>query len=355
MEFNIGQNKLGEKHPVFIVAEISANHGQDFDMAIEMIRSAKACGADAVKFQTYTPDTMTLDLKTEPFMIYHHKWGGKSLYDLYKKAYTPWEWFPALKEECIKNDIIFFSTAFDVTSVDFLESLDVPVHKIASFELTDISLIKYMAKTGKPLIISTGMANEDEINEAVKAARDAEVKELMLLKCVSSYPTDPKDMNLRSIRALKEHYKCCVGFSDHTLGTTVPIAATTLGVMFIEKHFILDKSKETPDSFFSINPKELKDLVSNVRMIEECLGDEDVVINKQEKDSVNFRRSLFIVEDVRKGEMLTEKNVRSIRPGQGLKPKYYNDVVGKVACQDIKKGTPLDWSLIQKNEHENKN
>lgn len=346
--FSIGNRILGENYPAFIVAEVSANHRQDLNLALEMIRSAKACGADAVKFQTYTPDTMTLDLRTEHFMIEHPKWGGQTLHSLYESAYTPWEWFPELQKTARECDIIFFSTAFDPTSIDFLEELEVPVHKIASFELTDIPLISYAAGTGKPLIMSTGMASEEEIEDAVKAALDGGAPEILLLKCVSSYPAELSDMNLRAITRMRDKYGCCIGFSDHSRGNTASVAAVSLGAVFIEKHFILDKSVETPDSFFSIDPDELKDLVETVRDLKQGLGNDDSSRLEQERDSNIFRRSLFVVEDVKAGEIFTKHNIRSIRPGSGLKPKYLPEIIGQKATCDIAKGTPLAWNLVRK-------
>jgi pseudaminic acid synthase len=329
-----------------IVAEISANHGQDFKRAILLIKKAKECGADAVKFQTYTPDTLTLDVDNKYFMLHHPKWGGQSLYQLYKKAYTPWEWFRRLKKIADDLGIIFFSTAFDKTAVDFLDGLGVPFHKIASFELVDLPLIEYAAKTKKPLILSTGMATLSEIKEAVCAARNAGAKEMVLLKCVSSYPARPKDMNLKTIEDMGRLFGLPIGLSDHTLGTAVSVAAVCLGARMIEKHFTLSRKIKTPDSFFSIEPQELKKLVEDVRMAEDALGRVYYGLSKEEKKSIIYRRSLFTVKDIKKGEIFNEENIRSIRPAAGLKPRHLDRALGRRARRDIKRGRPLDWSLI---------
>ena len=330
----------------FVIAEVSANHGQDFQTAVNMIREAKRCGADAVKFQTYTPDTITLNSDKPWFNIGHSKWKGQTLYELYKKAYTPWDWFDRLKKVADEEGIIFFSAAFDKTAVDLLESLKVPFHKVASFELNDLPLIEYMAKTKKPLIMSTGMATVSEIKDAVRTAQKAGAREVVLLKCVSSYPADPKDMNLKTIPDLKKRFGCTVGLSDHSLGPTAAIAAVCMGAQVVEKHFILSKKVKTPDSFFSIDPAELKDLVNQIRTTEEMLGKVFYGLSAQEKENRIFRRSLFAVKDIGKGETLTEENVRSIRPAHGLSPKYLKDVLGKKAKTMIVYGTPLKKSLV---------
>lgn len=330
----------------FVIAEVSANHGQDFQTAVNMIREAKRCGADAVKFQTYTPDTITLNSDKPWFNIGHSKWKGQTLYELYKKAYTPWDWFERLKKVADEEGIIFFSAAFDKTAVDLLEGLKVPFHKVASFELNDLPLIEYMAKTKKPLIMSTGMATVSEIKDAVRTAQKAGAREVVLLKCVSSYPADPKDMNLKTIPDLKKRFGCTVGLSDHSLGQTAAIAAVCMGAQVVEKHFILSKKVKTPDSFFSIDPAELKDLVNQIRTTEEMLGKVFYGLSAQEKENRIFRRSLFAVKDIGKGETLTEENVRSIRPAHGLSPKYLKDVLGKKAKTMIVYGTPLKKSLV---------
>jgi len=332
---------------VFIVAEISANHGQSFKRAVSLIKKAKESGADAVKFQTYTPDTITIDSQRKYFMVRHPKWGGQSLYQLYKKAYTPWNWFKRLKKIADDLDIVFFSTAFDNTAVDFLEGLNVPVHKIASFELVDLPLVEYMAKTGKPLIMSTGMATQQEIKEAIVAARQAGATEIILLKCVSNYPTKPDDMNLRTIPHMEKTFRCSVGLSDHTLGIGASIAAVSLGACMVEKHFTLSRQIETPDSFFSIEPHEFKTLVENIRIAEVALGTSCYAKVADEKSRI-FRRSLFAVKDIKKGEMFTEENVRSIRPAYGLPPKHLKSILGKKSSKKISKGTPLKFEFIKK-------
>lgn len=337
--------KIGKDYPVFIVAEISANHGQDLKRAISLIKKAKESGADAVKFQTYTPDTMTIDVNNKYFRIKHPKWGGQTLYQLYQKAYTPWKWFKELKKVSDDLGIIFFSTAFDKTAVDFLEELRVPLHKIASFELVDLPLIEYMAETQKPLILSTGMASVSEIKEAVKTAKNAGAKDILLLKCVSSYPAMPEEMNLRTIPHMKQLFRCPVGLSDHTLGIGVSIAAVLMEAVIIEKHFTLSRKIKTPDSFFSIEPRELKELVENTRIVEKALGKVHYGLTKEERETKFFRRSLFAVKDIKNGEIFSEENIKSIRPTYGLHPKYLKDILNNKAKKEIKKGTPLTWSM----------
>jgi len=332
---------LNKCSSVYIAAEISANHGQDLKRALKMIRVAKACGADAVKFQTYTPDTLTLNVDNKYFRIRHPKWGGQTLYQLYQKAYTPWKWFKKLKKEADTIGIDFFSTAFDKTSVDFLEDLGAFCHKIASFELVDLPLIAYAAKTKKPLILSTGMATFREIKEAVDVARKAGCRDLTLLKCVSSYPADPKQMNLNTIPDMIKRFNFRIGLSDHTMGTGVATAAVVLGARFIEKHFTLSRKIKTPDSFFSLEPHELKNLVDNVRLVEQSLGKVHYGPTKDEEKSRVFRRSLFVSRDIKKGERFTAVNVRSVRPSYGAKPKYLGAILGKKAKRALKVGTPL--------------
>jgi pseudaminic acid synthase len=332
---------------IFIIAEVSANHGQDFNRAVEMIKTAKECGVDAVKFQCYKLDTMTLDCDNKYFIIEHPQWGGQTLYELYKKAYTPWEWFPKLKKIAEKEDILFFATTFDKNSTDFLEELGVPIHKIASFELVDLPLIEYTAKTKKPLIISTGMGSMEEIKEAVDTVKKTGVKDLTLLKCVSSYPAEPEEINLKTLLDMQERFNCKIGLSDHTLGIGVSVAAVALGAKVIEKHFTLSRDIKTPDSFFSIEPGELKGLVENVRIAEKAIGKVHYGLTKKEEQSKVFRRSLFVVKDIKKGEKFTEENVKSIRPGYGLKPKYLDEMLGKKAKENIGERTPLRWRLIQ--------
>jgi pseudaminic acid synthase len=334
------------KKKVLVVAEISANHGQNFNRAIKLIREAKKSGAGAVKFQTYMPDTITLDVDKKDFRVHHEKWGGQTLYSLYKKAYTPWHWFKKLKQVADDEGLVFFSTAFDKTAVDFLEDLGVPFHKVASFELVDIPLIEYMAKTGKPLIISTGMATLPEVKEAVSAARKAGAGAITLLKCVSGYPAEPEDMNLMTLPDIQRRFRTCVGISDHTLGIAVSVASVALGAVMIEKHLTLSRKIQTEDSFFSIEPLELKALVENVQVIEKALGEVFYGVTKQEKNSIIYRRSLFAAKDIIKGESFTDDNIKSYRPAIGMKPKYLKLILGKNARTNIKRGTPMDWKFV---------
>ena len=343
----INNKKIGENYPVFIIAELSANHLQKFDNAVKLIKAAKEAGADAVKLQTYTPDTITIDCDNEYFQIKQGTlWDGKTLYQLYKEAYMPWEWQPKLKEIADEIGIDFFSTAFDPTAVDFLEEMGVPVHKVASFEIVDIPLIKKMASTGKPLIISTGMATLSEIEEAVQAARKAGATEIALLKCTSAYPAPPEEMNLRTIPHLAEAFGVPVGLSDHTLGIAVPVAAVALGACIVEKHFTLSRDIPGPDSAFSLEPQEFKAMVEAIRVAEKALGKVSYEVGEREAASRVFRRSLFVVKDMKAGEVFTHENVRSIRPGYGLPPKFLKEVLGRRAACDIKAGTPFEWRMI---------
>jgi pseudaminic acid synthase len=346
MRLNFRYNTAGPNNSVFVIAEVSANHGQCFETAVEMIKAAKDCGADAVKFQAYTPESMTIDCKSKCFQVDHPKWGGQSLYELYEKAYTPWEWFKDLKRTADELDIIFLCTAFDKTSVDMLEELDICAHKIASFELVDLPLIAHAAKTGKPLIISTGMGGIDEIADAVDTARRAGAGDVTLLKCVSSYPAKPEEMNLKTIEDMKTRFNCSVGLSDHSLGIASSICAAALGAEVIEKHFTLSRQDDTPDSFFSIEPAELKELVENIRIAEKAIGGVHYGVTGDEENNRIFRRSLFAVENIMAGQEFSQDNIRSIRPGYGLSPKFIDDVIGKTAVCDIEKGTPLSRDLI---------
>ena len=344
----INDRCIGGSNLVYIIAEMSANHNQDFDKAVKILRAAKEAGADAVKLQTYTPDTMTISCDNEYFRIGKGTlWEGRTLYDLYSEACMPWEWQPKLKK--IANDLRLdlFSTAFDPSAVDFLEEMGVPVHKIASFEVVDIPLIEHMAQTGKPLIISTGMATLAEIEDAVQAARNAGATQIALLKCTSAYPAPPEEMNLQTIPHLAEAFHVPVGLSDHTLGIAVPVAAVALGACIVEKHFTLSRAVPGPDSAFSLEPHEFKAMVEAIRIAEKALGEVYYggMGNREAKSRV-FRRSLFVVKDMKAGEVFTEKNVCSIRPGHGLPPKLLKDVIGRQAAHDIKRGTPLEWKLI---------
>jgi len=346
-QFSIGNTKIGTGYATYVIAEMSANHNQDFSRAVALIKKAKECGADAVKFQAYTPDTLTINVDNKHFRIKHPKWGGQTLYELYKKAYIPWEWFQKLKKVADDLGILFFATAFDKTSVDFLEELNVRIHKISSFEIVDLPLIEYVAKTKKPLILSTGMATVLEIKEAVDTAKRAGAKKIILLRCVSSYPAKPEEMNLRAIPYMKKVFGCPVGLSDHSLGIGVSVCAVAVGASIVEKHFTLSRKIKTADSFFSIEPEELKELVTNIRIAEKALGKVQYELTADEKKSRIFRRSLFVVEDVEKGQIFSEDNIKSIRPGSGLKPKYIDAVLGRKAKVNIKGGTPLSWDLIE--------
>lgn len=338
---------IGDGQRVYVVAEVSANHGQNYNRAAAMIRRAKACGADAVKFQTYTPDSLTIDSRRKYFRIKHPQWGGQTLHELYEKAYTPWHWFAKLKKVADAEGITFLSTALDRAAVDLLEELDVPAHKIASFELVDLGLIEYAAATGKPVILSTGMATVPEITEAVRTARKAGARDIILLKCVSAYPAGPQEMNLRTIPDMGERFGCPVGLSDHTLGIGVSVAAVSLGAVMIEKHFTLSRKIQTLDGFFSIEPAEMKELVDGIRVAEQAMGKVSYEISKSQKASRVFRRSLFAVEEIRKGDCFTPENVRSIRPADGLKPKHLGRILGRKARRRIARGTPLTWDMIR--------
>jgi len=348
MEINITNKKIGDGHPVFIIAELSANHLQKFDLAVETIKAIKEAGADAVKLQTYTPDTITIDSDNEYFQIKQGTlWDGKTLYQLYQEAYTPWEWQPKLKEIAESLGLICFSSPFDKTAVDFLEKMNVPAYKIASFEITDMPLIEYVASKGKPVIISTGIATLNDIEEAVNACKRVGNDQIALLKCTSAYPTPLEAVNLKTIPHLAETFKTIVGLSDHTMGISVPIAAVSLGAKIIEKHFIIDRKLGGPDAAFSLEPEEFKAMVIAVREVEKALGEVSYKLTEKMKKSKEFSRSLFVVKDIKRGETLTEENVRSIRPGFGLLPKYLNGILGKKSKKDIKKGTPLTWDLIE--------
>ncbi|HEY7314147.1 MAG TPA: pseudaminic acid synthase [Gemmataceae bacterium] len=344
----IAGRAVGPGHPTYVIAELSANHGQQFEQAVQLIRAARDAGADAVKLQTYRADTLTLRSDRPEFRVGGGTlWDGRTLYDLYGEAYTPWDWQPRLKTVAEDLGLDFFSTAFDPTAVAFLESLDVPVHKIASFEIVDIPLIETMAHTGKPLILSTGMASREEVAEAIEAARRAGASQIALLKCTSAYPAPPEAMNLRSIPHLAETFGVPVGLSDHTLGIAVPVVAVTLGACMIEKHLTLSRAIPGPDSAFSLEPSEFKAMVEAVRTAEKAIGTVHYGPSADEARSRVFRRSLFVVADVKAGEVFTSQNVRSIRPGHGLAPKSLHRVLGGRAAADIERGTPLSWHLIE--------
>lgn len=344
----IGDRIIGENQPCFIIAELSANHNGNLQVAIDTIRAAKKTGADAIKLQTYTPDTLTIDCNNEYFKIQGGTlWDGKTLYELYGEAYTPWEWHKQLFDVAREEGLICFSSPFDFTAVDFLETLDVPAYKIASFEIQDIPLIEYTASKGKPIIMSTGIATEEDIKLAVDTCRKVGNNNIILLKCTSSYPAPLELANLNTIPDLKERFNVEVGFSDHTYGHLAPVVATTLGATVIEKHFILHKEVGGPDADFSLDVDEFTEMVTAVRDTEKLLGNVSYDISEKVKKNRKFARSLFIVEDIKAGEIITEKNVRSIRPGYGLHPKYYKEILGKTLTSDTIKGTPLSLDLIK--------
>ena len=348
MELKIGDKNIGDKHSVFIIAELSASHLQNYDLAVDTLKAMKESGADAVKLQTYTPDTMTIDSDNECFQIDQGTlWDGMTLYQLYQEAYTPWEWQPKLKEIAEELGLICFSSPFDKTAVDFLEEMNVPAYKVASFEITDIPLIEYIASKGKPVIISTGIATLADIKEAVNACKRMGNDQIALLKCTSAYPAPLEEINLRTIPNLADTFNTVVGLSDHSLGISVPIASVALGTKIIEKHFILNRKLGGPDATFSMEPDEFRTMVDAVRDVEKALGSVNYNLTEKTMKSREFSRSLFAVEDIKAGESFTEENVRSIRPGFGLHPRYYGQILGKKARTDIKKGTPLDWGLIE--------
>jgi pseudaminic acid synthase len=343
----IAGREVGPGRPVYVIAEMSANHNQDFDQAVKIIQAANACGVDAIKLQTYTADTMTIASDRPEFRVGPGTlWEGQRLHDLYTQASTPWEWQARLQRVAHDLGLDFFSTAFDAAAVDFLEELRVPVHKIASFEIVDLPLIRRMARTGKPLIISTGMSRLEEIEEAVATARAAGAVQIALLKCTSAYPAAPEDMNLNTIPHLARTFQVPVGLSDHTMGTTVPVAAVALGACIVEKHFTLSRAIPGPDSAFSLEPGELAEMVRSIRIAEAALGTVRYGSGDKEEKSKVFRRSLFVVRDVKAGEPFTADNVRAIRPGFGLHTRHLGEVLGGRASRDVSAGTPVSWDLL---------
>ncbi len=330
--------KIGSNHLPYIVAEMSANHNGNIDNAYKIIDMAKACGADAIKLQTYHPDTITMDINTPEFMIEGGLWGGQSLYELYKGAFMPWEWHKPLFDYAEKLDITIFSSPFDNTAVDLLEDLNTPAYKIASFEAVDLPLIKYVAQTGKPMIISTGMADVEEIEEAIEAAKEGGCKELAILHCVSGYPAPAQDYNLKTLVDMQQRFGLVTGLSDHTMNNTTAIASIALGASIIEKHVTLDRNGGGPDDSFSLESKELQELCIGARTVWESLGKVDYSKKSSEQSNVKIRRSLYFVEDIKAGEIITETHVKSIRPGYGLKPKELNRVLGSVMLVNAFKG-----------------
>ncbi|HYK74002.1 MAG TPA: pseudaminic acid synthase [Pseudoneobacillus sp.] len=344
----IGTKKIGKSEKPFIIAEMSGNHNQSLERALKIVDLAAEAGVDAVKLQTYTPDTMTLDIHTGEFFIDidTNLWKGQSLYNLYKEAYTPWEWHEAIFNRCKEHGMLAFSSPFDETAVDFLETLEVPAYKIASFENVDIPLIKKVAATGKPIIISTGMATVAEIDEAVQAVRSQGNEQIILLKCTSTYPATPENSHIATIPHMKNVFGTEVGLSDHTMGVGTAVAAVTLGAVVIEKHFTISRQEGGVDAAFSLEPNELKLLVEETERASKSLGEIHYGPTESEKPSLQHRRSLYIGVDLKEGDVLTKENVRVIRPGHGLPPKYLDLVIGKRVKKDVSKGTPLDWEIL---------
>jgi pseudaminic acid synthase len=343
----INGRKIGNGFSPYIIAEMSANHNGDINNAYKIIDMAKSSGADCVKVQTYTPDTLTIDSKLPDFQLTEGLWAGQSLYELYKGAFMPWEWHQPLFDYAKKVGITIFSSPFDNTAVDLLENLNTPAYKIASFEAVDIPLIKYVAQTGKPMIISTGMADAQEIQEAIEVAREGGCKELAILHCVSGYPAPAGDYNLRTLVDIRKKFELVTGLSDHTIDNTTAITSVALGASIIEKHVTLDRNGGGPDDSFSLEFEELKDLCMSLKIAWRSLGKIDYGRKSSEQGNVKFRRSLYSIKDIQQGEQFTKDNIRSIRPGFGLSPKYYDKVLGKNAINNIKLGTPLNWNLIK--------
>lgn len=346
-KIKIGNKIISVDSPSFIVAELSGNHNQDYQRAVELIHAAAEAGADAVKLQTYTADTITLDCNDPCFQINEGTiWDGITLHELYSEAYTPWEWQPKLMEEATKLGLICFSSPFDLTSVDFLENMNVPAYKIASYEINDIPMIRKIAKLHKPMIFATGIAYPEDIELALKTCLEEGNEDVILLKCVSAYPTPYEQVNLKVMQTLSETYDCLSGLSDHTMGTVVSTGAVTLGARMIEKHLTLRREDGGPDAAFSMEPEEFAKMVSDIRIIEKALGSGEYVLTETQKIEHEGSRSLFVCEDIPKGGLLTPSNIRSIRPGCGLHTRYYEEVLGKTAVKDLKKGTPLSFDLF---------
>ena len=344
----IGSFRIGKNHLPFVIAEMSGNHNQSLERALEIVDGAAKTGVHALKIQTYTADTMTLNVKDGDFFISDEKslWKGQCLHDLYKIAYTPWEWHESIMRRAKELGLICFSTPFDETSVDFLESLDVPAYKIASFENADLPLIRKVAATGKPMIVSTGMATLADLDETVRTIREMGNEQFVLLKCTSTYPATPENSNVLTLPHMKELFQCEVGLSDHTMGVGVSVAAVAQGATVIEKHFTLSRADGGVDSAFSLEPEEMTQLVVETKRAWQSLGRVQYGPTEAEKPSVKFRRSLYIAEDMKAGDVLTPKNLRSVRPGMGLQPKYYEQLLGRRVHSDLKKGTPTSWGLI---------
>jgi pseudaminic acid synthase len=344
----ISKREIGVDHPPFIIAEMSGNHNKSLERALAIVEAAAEAGVDALKLQTYTAETMTLDINRGDFFIDdpNSLWKGNSLFNLYQEAYTPWEWHEPIFKRCQELGIIPFSTPFDETAVDFLEELNVPCYKIASFENTDLPLVKKVAQTGKPIIISTGMATVAELDDTVRAVREAGNDNLILLKCTSTYPATPENTNLQTIPHLRDLFQCQVGLSDHTMGIGVGVGSVVLGATVIEKHFTLSRAEGGVDSAFSMEPEEMRALVTETKRVWESLGQVNYGPTKAEEASLKHRRSLYIVKGLKRGEELTRENVRAIRPGAGLSPKYLDQILGKTVKSDVQKGTPLSWDVL---------
>ena len=343
----IGNLEINSDSKIFIIAELSANHNGSLDTALETIRAAKRAGADCIKLQTYTAETITIDSRKDDFLIKGTIWEGRNLHELYQEAYTPWEWHQALFEEAKNQGLICFSSPFDTTAVDFLESLNVPAYKIASFEITDIPLIEYVASKGKPVIISTGIAEIEDIELAIDACKRMGNDDIALLKCTSSYPAPIEEANMIMVQDLATRFGVISGLSDHTMGATVPVVATCFGAKIIEKHFILDREIGGPDASFSMNEEEFTAMVKAIREAEKAIGVVDYTLTEKQAKGKDFSRSLYVVQDIKAGEIITKENVRSIRPGFGLHPKYYNEILGKKAIVDIEKGSRFVFQLIE--------
>lgn len=346
--FKIGSRLVGDNAPTFIVAELSGNHNQDYNRALELVHAAKEAGADAIKLQTYTADTITIDCDSPIFQINEGTiWDGRTLYDLYQEAYTPWEWQPRIMEEAGKLGMECFSSPFDFTSVDFLEEMNVPAYKIASYEINDIPLIRKVAKLHKPIIFATGIAYPDDIRLALDVCKEEGNEDIFLLKCVSSYPTPYEEVHLNIIPTLAKTYGCLTGLSDHTMGTAVAVGSIVLGAKMVEKHLTLRRSDGGPDSAFSMEPKEFAQMVKDIRIVEKALGSSEYKLTPTQELEHGGSRSLFVVKDISAGEILTPDNIRSIRPGDGLHTKHYEEILGRQAAFDLKKGTPLKWELLK--------
>jgi len=341
--------RIGPEQPAFIIAEMSGNHMQNYDKAIEIIDAAAEAGVDAIKIQTYTPDTITLDCDSEFFQVsVNEAWKGQSLYSLYKKVYTPWEWQPKLKEYAESKGLFLFSSPFDNTAVDFLEKMDVPIYKVASYEVGHIPLLKKIGKTKKPVIMSRGLATVEEIELAIKTLKDSGCPNIVVLHCIAAYPAMPKDMNLKAIPEISKRFNVISGISDHSLSQTVATVSVALGAKVVEKHLTILREEKGPDSAFSIEPAEFKELVQNVRETETLLGEAEIKPGKAEKPCTIFRPSVWVTKDIKKGETLTEENIIVRRPNNGLAPKHFEEVLGKKAAKDIKKCTPLSLELVEK-------